>query len=482
MNTFFMKENAFVKFLEQPHRLLIITMIMATVLTFWKLGSHPVADWDESRQGVNAMEMIERGDYINLYYHGELDTWSVKPPLLVWAITVSYKAFGYNAFAMRFPAALGTLLFFFLAWRLVRLYRGRWFAFAVIWILFSCRAVLGEHVGRTADCDAYLLPFLTGFAYCFALFHDFEKRKALLMAGVFLGLAFYAKGPVSVFLLPGAFLYVLLSGTFVRTIKSRYTWGALVLFVLIGGSWVYISANYGARFQGNLYGGDHALKTMFIYDTFERFTSTDFAGYHRDPFYFFSAIDIRMNVWNYLFYASLLLGGVLTFKKGKQLLSFIRKDENRLLLLSFCMVFSLAVLLSISKSSMGWYLAPVFLFIAVITVSGMAWVVNRFGWMRFVFAGLFLFLFGRHFMLLNQPDPTMRAWLETHQEELATADVYMYKTIKPALLLNLKWQGVDVKHTHYLERIPPDALIFSEWEFIKGKDSISAFGELRMQR
>jgi hypothetical protein len=91
---------------------LSLVVVLSLVLIFWKLGQHPLSEWDESRRGMNALGMMVHRDYINNYYGDYYDTWSAKPPLMVWSIVASYKIWGFNEFALRFPAALYTLLLF----------------------------------------------------------------------------------------------------------------------------------------------------------------------------------------------------------------------------------------------------------------------------------------------------------------------------------------------------------------------------------
>ena len=65
-------------------------------------------DRDEPRFAEASREMIERGDYVVPYFNNQprLD----KPPLTYWAQTVSYRIFGENDFAARFPSAVAAAL------------------------------------------------------------------------------------------------------------------------------------------------------------------------------------------------------------------------------------------------------------------------------------------------------------------------------------------------------------------------------------
>ena len=71
----------------------------------WNL---PLIDRDEPRFAEASREMIERGDYIVPYFNNQvrLD----KPPLAYWAQVASYRIFGENDFAARFPSAVAAAL------------------------------------------------------------------------------------------------------------------------------------------------------------------------------------------------------------------------------------------------------------------------------------------------------------------------------------------------------------------------------------
>ena len=45
--------------MEERNGYLWLTLVLAAVLSFWKLGDHHVQVWDEARQGVTALEMLE---------------------------------------------------------------------------------------------------------------------------------------------------------------------------------------------------------------------------------------------------------------------------------------------------------------------------------------------------------------------------------------------------------------------------------------
>ena len=89
---------------------------VAAFLALIRLGQRPLLD-AEARYALIGYEMLRSGDWIqprlNSFPYYE------KPPLLYWAIELSYRAFGVNEFAARLPSALAhvgtTVLVFSLA-------------------------------------------------------------------------------------------------------------------------------------------------------------------------------------------------------------------------------------------------------------------------------------------------------------------------------------------------------------------------------
>jgi 4-amino-4-deoxy-L-arabinose transferase-like glycosyltransferase len=79
-------------------------------LLFHTIGTWSVSliDRDEPRFAEASREMIERGDYIVPHFNNQLRL--DKPPLAYWAQVASYKIFGENDFAARFPSSVAAAL------------------------------------------------------------------------------------------------------------------------------------------------------------------------------------------------------------------------------------------------------------------------------------------------------------------------------------------------------------------------------------
>ncbi len=120
----------------------------------WNL---PLIDRDEPRFAEASREMIERGDYIVPYFNNQLRL--DKPPLTYWAQTLSYRIFGENDFAARFPsaiaAALTALVIFTWGTRLRGKELGLWAA-----IIFTLSLQTFIHA-KAAVADMWLVLFAT---------------------------------------------------------------------------------------------------------------------------------------------------------------------------------------------------------------------------------------------------------------------------------------------------------------------------------
>jgi 4-amino-4-deoxy-L-arabinose transferase-like glycosyltransferase len=134
--------------------LLFAGCVLFHIAGTWSL---PLIDRDEPRFAEASREMIERGDYIVPYFNNQLRL--DKPPLAYWAQSVSYRVFGENDFAARFPsaiaAALTALAIFAWGMRLGGEKLGWWAA-----IIFTLSLQTFVHA-KAAVADVWLVLFVT---------------------------------------------------------------------------------------------------------------------------------------------------------------------------------------------------------------------------------------------------------------------------------------------------------------------------------
>jgi 4-amino-4-deoxy-L-arabinose transferase-like glycosyltransferase len=141
------------------HSSLVTLLFFFACVAFHIIGtwSVPLIDRDEPRFAEASREMIERGDYIVPHFNNQLRL--DKPPLAYWAQIASYRIFGENDFAARFPSAIAAALvaMSILAWgRQIGGERVGWWA-AIIFTL-SLQTFLHA---KAAVADMWLVLFMT---------------------------------------------------------------------------------------------------------------------------------------------------------------------------------------------------------------------------------------------------------------------------------------------------------------------------------
>jgi 4-amino-4-deoxy-L-arabinose transferase-like glycosyltransferase len=136
------------------YALLFAGCMLFHVAGTWNL---PLIDRDEPRFAEASREMIERGDYVVPYFNNHLRF--DKPPLTYWAQIASYKIFGQNDFAARFPSVIAAALIALsiLAWgsRVGTARVGWWSA-----IIFTLSLQTFLHA-KAAVADMWLVLFVT---------------------------------------------------------------------------------------------------------------------------------------------------------------------------------------------------------------------------------------------------------------------------------------------------------------------------------
>ncbi len=343
----------------------------AAVLLFYRLGTGDVKEWDEARNGVNAFEMLQNGDFLNLHYGGEPDSWNTKPPLAIWLTALSYTIFGTNEWALRMPSAVCGVLFFALLYHIVVRWAGRRTALTTCAILLCCKAVVDHHVFRTGDFDGPLLLALTASVHAFWRYAEEGRRGHAYGWAAATGLAFWIKGPAAFVLLPGMAVYAVVAGILPTLLRRRATWGALGLLIAIVGVWCAAIVVAGARWTHSEYGSGNALSTLFFHDTLRRLGDEEFSAWKaRNPACFFLTLEARMNLWHVVFYGACALGLVQMWKARHTLRQFLRLRTVRPLLYSVSLILPLAVLLSVASAAHDWYIVPVLPYVAFLTAAG----------------------------------------------------------------------------------------------------------------
>jgi 4-amino-4-deoxy-L-arabinose transferase-like glycosyltransferase len=186
------------------YAILFFGCILFHMVGTWSI---PLIDRDEPRFAEASREMIERGDYVVPHFNNQLRL--DKPPLAYWAQVASYRIFGENDFAARFPSAVAAALvaLAILAWG-TRMGGGNhvgWWAA----IIFTLSLQTFVHA-KAAVADMWLVLFMTtahwsGYELVRDRLWPTDQASTLKHQTLFwwfvlylsLALGFLAKGPIA---------------------------------------------------------------------------------------------------------------------------------------------------------------------------------------------------------------------------------------------------------------------------------------------
>lgn len=326
------------------------TLILFTVLTallyLIPLGVRDMFSPDETRYAEIGREMAVSGDWITPRLNGVL--YFEKPILGYWAFAGAQKLFGENAFAVRLPCALATLLSALALFFLTRRFSGTGERGGLLAAAVFLLTPLVIALGVAATLDPVFSFFLTLSMVWF--YYAVQARKAVRMGYLFLfglaaGAAFLTKGFLA-FALPGLSIFVWLAWN--RRWKEMLTlpWIPLIGVLLVSLPWAVMIHLEQPEYWN-----------YFIYDEhIKRFLEKE---QHPEPFWFFIPV--------------LFLGlGWMLFLVPSAVKGFARKQLNddfvRYLICWFALPF---LFLSLSSGKLATYILPCFAPLAVLFAMGL---------------------------------------------------------------------------------------------------------------
>jgi 4-amino-4-deoxy-L-arabinose transferase-like glycosyltransferase len=216
-------------------------------------GTLPLIDRDEPRFAEASREMRQRSNYIVPYFNGQhrFD----KPPLTYWAQVASYRLFGENDFAARFPSVIAAALTSTCLFAWGRRIRGDRLAWASAIIFTLCFQTFIH--AKAAVADMWLVLFMTtahwagyellgfcntpsgGSDLAIERFNDLtihRSGRAWWSFYVSLALAFLAKGPIGFIPLLTLLAFIIITRP--PQILRRFGFGrGLLLTIAIISAW-----------------------------------------------------------------------------------------------------------------------------------------------------------------------------------------------------------------------------------------------------
>ena len=219
------------------HRFLIAIVFLAAFLRFFHLGTNPPSlYWDEASIAYNAYAILKAG----IDEHGTsfpithfLAYGDAKPPLYIYATTLSLAIFGLSEFAIRFPSALaGTLTVFSTYFLVKHLFKDDEHSRTLALISSLLLAISPWHLqlARAAfEANLGHFFFIAGLTlFLVAL----KKPKYFFLSAIFFVATFYTFNAYRIFLPP---FLVLLLVLFVKPLRHhlRFVFTAVLLGLVL---------------------------------------------------------------------------------------------------------------------------------------------------------------------------------------------------------------------------------------------------------
>jgi 4-amino-4-deoxy-L-arabinose transferase-like glycosyltransferase len=233
-----------------------ILLVLSYIFLFSGLGAYSLKEPDEGRYAEIPREMVESGDYtvprLNDVRYFE------KPPLLYWAVSLSYKTFGVSEWSFRLPNALAALLCVFSLFFFVRRWTDALAAFIGSLVLLSSFGFFA--MARIVTTDMVLTFWLFLSLLCF---YDYYRERSSPFLWAFyasMALATLTKGPVAPVLLCAAlFIFLFMEGklAFIREMKLVR---GIALYCLIAAPWFVIISIREKEFFDFFFIDQHVLR------------------------------------------------------------------------------------------------------------------------------------------------------------------------------------------------------------------------------
>jgi len=309
---------------------LLLVVAAALLCLFVNLGEGSLKNYDEARYAEIAREMVRSGRLHTLewnytFYHK-------KPPLVIWATSLSYLLFGVDEFGARFVSAasgLGTAILTYVLGRALASRRA-----ALLGALVLCSMPMFLKYSRLGMLDATLAFFVA--AGILAYWRSRTDPRRIPWIGFAFAGALLTKSAAGL-VLPGVIVvHALAAREFSVLGKARF-WLSMAAGSVIGASWWIL--------QYGLFGAD--VFTKLHYHIVQR-SLESIEGHGAGIVYYAAKLGLENGVWGPL----ALLGA------GWILLRAIRSRRDPAPLLVAAWIVVVFGLFTAVRSKIVWYIVP----------------------------------------------------------------------------------------------------------------------------
>lgn len=326
----------------------------------------PILEPDGALYATIAKTMAHTGDFANLFVDGR--DWLDKPHFPFWMAAISFRIFGVNGFAYKFPALLFWGAGAWYTFRLAKSLYGKPVAqLATLLFVSAAHLVISNN-------DVRAEPYLTGLIIG-AVYHFYRRSPPHLLAGSLMAAAaLMTKGPFVLLTIGGGFVFDWIVGKDWRQFRDLRWWAAIGLTALFTlPEIVCLYLQFDRHPEKIVFGHTHVSGVRFFFwdSQFGRFFNTGPIKGSGDPFFYFHTLLWAFLPWSILLYAAVI-------RKCRGLRRALPGDW-------ICTGAALVTftLFSLSRFQLPHYLNILFPFFSIVTA---AWLsgIRRTGTRRFV--------------------------------------------------------------------------------------------------
>jgi 4-amino-4-deoxy-L-arabinose transferase len=357
-------------------------------------GVRPLYSPDEGRYTDVALAMLDDGDWLHPMLHHEVPHWS-KPPLTYWSIAASLATFGHSEFAARLPGALAFAMTILLLGRLGRRFvpRQPWLA-ALVYASFAFPSAASNLVTTDTLLALWQVLQVVAFVESWWARTPAEARRARLLLGLALGLAFLTKGPPGLLAFAACLAFAGWSEGW-HGLCRAFGWEALLLFLVVGGGWYALIVSQDPR----------VLRYFLVEEVVNRVASDKM---HRNA-QWYGALQVYL--------PTLLLGSlpwlpvlaVGAWKHRRDALARVRADPQLRLLACWLLLPLLVFMLA--RSRLPLYVLPLFSPLALLVARRLAPMAPKLHWHALLAAWCLALVVAR----------ALPAWLDFENDDRALA-------------------------------------------------------------
>jgi 4-amino-4-deoxy-L-arabinose transferase-like glycosyltransferase len=317
---------------------------MVAFLLFYRLDMRTFQLWDEARLAVNSAYMLIDKNYYYTIYQNTPDFWNTKPHLLILFQVLSMKIFGFSEGSIRLPSAIAAFLNCVLIYYWIKQENYPFLYGCLAIFVFLSTSFLRYHGARAGDYESLLILWELSYCYAFFKYMQSQQQQFLWYGFILLTLAVLTKGIAGLLFIPGIVIFVFFKRKMEFFLKSKSFYFGMLIFILciIGYYWLHEILTPG--YLENVYNNEIAGRYFKVIE-----------GHNQSWWFYFDSFSLTN-----FYFLPILLGNIVYLLSDRKILY-----QNLFLqyIVTLCLTFFLII--SFSKTKIGWYAYPIYPFIGI---------------------------------------------------------------------------------------------------------------------